>query len=41
MDTEEFGNFDEESTFAREDDDQKRGDTEENRAAADSEMVEK
>jgi len=31
----------EESTFAREDDDQKRGDTEENIAEADSEMVEK
>lgn len=31
----------EESTFAREDDDQKRGDTEGNIAEADSEMVEK
>ena len=33
--------YTEESTFAREDDDQKRGDTEENIAEADSEMVEK
>ena len=31
----------EESTFAREEDDQKRGDTEESSAEADSEMVEK
>jgi hypothetical protein len=41
MDTEESGDFDEESTFALEDDDQKRGGTEENSAEADSELVEK
>jgi hypothetical protein len=41
LDTEEIGDFDEEATFAIEDDDQKRGDTEENSAEADSEMVEK
>ena len=41
LDTEEIGDFDEEATSAIEDDDQKRGDTEENSAEADSEMVEK
>ncbi len=41
LDTEEIGDFDEEATFAIEDDDQKRGDTEESSAEADSEMVEK
>jgi len=41
LDAEELGDFDEESTVALEDDDQKRGDTEENSAEADSEMVEK
>jgi len=41
MDADESGDFDEESTIALEDDDLKRGDTEENSAEADSEVVEK
>ena len=41
MDADESGDFDEESAIALEDDDLKRGDTEENSAEADSEVVEK